>query len=334
MARHLTLEDATDLAARALTASGALTGPAQSVARAVVTAEARGRSNVGFRHLLYYCDALRRGAVDGRAEPVIEPTRPAWLTADARSGFAHYAFDRALDTFVDMTRASGVAVLSVRNTYTSGELGYFPDRLADHGLIALAATNAGPAAVAPAGADRAVFSTNPIAFAFPRADGPPLLVDQSSSACTLVDVHAARERGESIPGDWALDRDGRPTTNPDEALHGAFRPFGGYKGSNIALLVELLTAGLGGGNWSVDAPSFAEGDACPDVGQWFLAMDPDAAGKAGTSNRINSYIDRIAGFGAHMPGRTRAERRFDAARDGITIEAGLYEKVQKYCEPG
>lgn len=326
--RNLTLEQATTLAARALTTCGAGPDQAASVARSVVAAERRGRSNVGFEHLPYYCEALRRGAVAGRGEPVVTRTRPGWLAVDARAGFAHYAFDRAVETFVDMVRDTGVAVLCVRNAYTCGELGYFPERLARRGLAALAATNAGPAAVAPSGARQAVFSTNPLAFAFPRPGGPPLLVDQSSSACTLVDVRAAREKGERIPEGWALDRKGRPTNDPAEALQGSFKPFGGVRGSNIALLVELLAAGLSGGNWSMDAPSFAEGDACPGVGQWFLAMDPAASGAA-TEARIAEYLERIAGLGAYIPGHD-----LSAVEGGrISLADDLYEKVQSYGNP-
>jgi len=326
--RNLTPEQATTLAARALAASGAGPDQAASVARSVVAAERRGRRNVGFEHLPYYCEALRRGAVDGRGEPVVTRVRPGWLAADAGAGFAHYAFDRAVETLLDMVRDNGVSVLCIRNAYTCGELGYFPERLARHGLAALAATNAGPAAVAPSGARQAVFSTNPLAFAFPRTGAPPLLVDQSSSACTLVDVRAAREKGERIPGDWALDRAGRQTEDPVEALRGAFKPFGGARGSNIALLVELLAAGLSGGNWSVDAPSFAEGDACPGVGQWFLAMDPAASGAAAGA-RIDEYLERIAGLGAYIPGHNRSTGQGGR----ISLGADLYEKVQSYCEP-
>lgn len=325
--KHFTLSEATDLAARALTASGAGRGPAESVARAVVAAEARGRSNVGFQHLPYYCDALLRGAVDGRVEPALSRSRPGRLSVDARSGFTHYAFDRALETFEDMVRNNGVAVLTIRDTYTCGELGYFPERLARHGFVAIAATNAGPAAVAPSGAGQAIFSTNPLAYAFPRDNAPPLLVDQSSSACTLVDVRAARERGEKIPDDWALDDGGRSTNDPRAALSGSFKPFGGYKGSNIALLVELLAAGLSGGNWSLDAPSFADDTACPDVGQWFLAMDSASSGK-----RIDQYLDRIAGLDAHVPGREREMRLERAGEDGLTLPAEVVDNITAYCD--
>lgn len=333
MTMNLDIEAATELATRALASSGADQGPSASVARAVVAAQARGRDNVGFAHLPYYCEALRRGAIDGHAEPLIRRDKPGRLTADARSGFAHHAFDRALDTFAAMARENGVAMLSIRRTYTCGELGYFPERLARLGLAAIAATNAGPAAVAPAGAGQAVFSTNPLAYAFPRTDGPPLLVDQSSSSCTLVDVRAAREKGQTIPGDWALDREGRPTDNPDEALAGSFKPFGGNKGSNIALLVELLSAGLGRANWSIDAPSFAEGDACPDVGQWILAMDASGEPDSDT-HRIDTYLDRIETLGAYIPGQSRQHRSARVEREGITLSVGLYEKILTYCDPG
>lgn len=332
MEHTLTLEQATGLAARALTASGAGRPAADSVARAVVAAHAMGRTNIGFEHLPYYCEALRRGAVDGRTGPTLERVRPGLLRADAHSGFTHHAFDCAFDELAAMIQDQGAAVLTIRNTYTCGCLGYFPERLARRGFAAIAATNAGPAAVAPSGAAQPVFSTNPLAFALPRGDHPPLLIDQSSSACTLVDVRAARARGEPIPKDWALDREGRPTEDPDEALRGSFRPFGGYKGSNTALMVELLAAGLSGGNWSIDAPSFAEGPDCPDVGQWFLAMDIDAM-SGGAARRIDEYLTRLASLGAHIPGYDRGGRAAAARKDGISLSADLYEAIQNYCRP-
>lgn len=325
----MTIEQAEDLAARALAASGAGEPQARCVARAVVAAHACGRTNVGLSHLPYYCDALRRGALDGRVEPDLAQPRPGLLQADARSGFTHYAFDRALEQFAAMAESQGVAVLTIRNTYTCGCLGWFPEQLARRGFAAIAATNAGPAAVAPSGATRAVFSTNPLAFALPRAGQAPLLIDQSTSACTLVDVRAARENGEAIPADWALDRDGQPTRDPGAALDGTFLPFGGYKGANIALMVELLAAGTSGGNWSMDAPSFADDPACPNVGQWFMAMDLDAAGGAGP--RIDAYLDRLASLGTYIPGRDR-EANVNAARDaGITLPDALHDAIQAYC---
>lgn len=329
MGHTLTIEQAEDLAIRALTASGAGEAPARAVARAVVAAHASGRTNVGFAHLPYYCDALRRGALDGRVEPTIDRARPGLLRANAHSGFTHYAFERALEQFTDMARSQGVAVLTIRNTYTCGCLGYFPERLARRSLAAVAATNAGPAAVAPSGATQPVFSTNPLAFAVPRSRHAPLLIDQSTSACTLVDVRAARERGDGIPADWALDRNGNPTQDPGEALAGSFKPFGGYKGANIALMVELLAAGLSGGNWSIDAPSFAEGTECPDVGQWFVAMDLDAAGGAG--QRIDEYLDRLAALGTYVPGDARQAHADAARNDGIDLPDNLYGTIQDYC---
>lgn len=332
MGHSLTIEQAVALATRALTASGADPAPAESVARSVVAAHARGRVSVGLEHLPYYCEALRRGAVNGRVEPEITQVKPGLLAVDAHSGFTHYAFDLALDEFVSMVRSQGVAVLTIRNTYTCGALGYFPERLARLGLAAIAATNAGPAAVAASGARRPVFSTNPIAFALPRGEGPPLVIDQSTSACTLVDVRAARDRGESIPGDWALDREGRPTEDPAAALAGSFKPFGGYKGSNIALLVELLAAGLTGGNWSLDAPSFAEGSACPDVGQWILAMDLEGMAGGNASKRIDDYLSRLASLGCHIPGEEGQALTETAGRDGISLADELYERIRSYGE--
>ena len=330
MTQALSVSEATEFATRALTGCGARRVVAESVARSVVAAQLRGRTNVGFEHLPYYCEALNRGAADGEAEPTLERTRPALLQADAHCGFTHYAFDRALGDFTSMAQKQGVALLTMRNTFTCGELGYFPERLARLGFVAIATTNAGPAAAAPSGTARPVFSTNPLAFAFPRKEKPPLLVDQSTSACTLVDIRAARDRGEEIPKGWALDSEGVPTTDPEKALQGSFRTFGGDKGSNIAMLVELLAAGLSGGNWSLDAPSFADSDESPRVGQWILAMHGGAFCEGRSAERIDTYLKRIDSMGAYIPGESRLKST-GSGREVIALPDNLYKKVQNYC---
>src|SRR5690606_11951921 len=141
------------------------------------------------------------------------------------------------------------------------------------GLVALAATN-GPALMAGSGSTRPVFCTNPLAFAAPRSDAPPLLIDQASSATAFVNIREAARRGEEIPPGWAVDREGNETTDPGKAIGGALRAFGGARGANIALMVEVLAAGVTGANWSLDAPSFTAGSQSPGSGLFVLGIEP------------------------------------------------------------
>ncbi len=132
----------------------------------------------------------------------------------------------------------------------------------------------GPALMTVPGAKAPVYCTNPIAFAAPLDQGPPLLIDQASSATAFVQLRHYAERGEPLPPGWAVDSAGEPTTDPKAALRGALLAFGGARGANIALMVEVMAAGLAGANWALDAPAFTSGDRSPGAGLLVIAITP------------------------------------------------------------
>ena len=258
----MSLAEAGQLVERAALGAGASPETAASLARATLAAEAEGQASVGLSHFVDYLQALEAGRIDGRAEPEISRPVPAIFLSDARGGAAHPGFDRVFEDMVAAAGAIGLSAFSQRNSFTCGALGYFTGRLAERGLVALAATN-GPALVAGSGGTEAVYCTNPMSFAAPQADGPPLIIDQSSSATAFVNVRQAAAEGRPIPAGWALDASGKPTTDAAEAVKGTLLAFGGARGANIALMVEVLAAGLSGANWSLDAPPFASGSKGP-----------------------------------------------------------------------
>ena len=131
---------------------------------------------------------------------------PAMIHCDARGGIAHHGFDLAFADLATRARRYGVALFAGHRGFTTGELGDYASRLAEFGLVAFAATN-GPALVAPPGARRALYCTNPFAFAAPADPGPALLIDQATSATAFVNVRAAAERGEELPAGIAIDED-------------------------------------------------------------------------------------------------------------------------------
>jgi (2R)-3-sulfolactate dehydrogenase (NADP+) len=168
-------------------------------------------------------------------------------------------------------------------------------------LVAFAATS-GPALMTVAGAKTPVYCTNPLAFAAPLDRGPPLLIDQASSATAFVQLRHYAERGEALPPGWAIDADGQPTTDPHAALRGALLAFGGARGANIALMVEVLAAGLSGANWALDAPSFTSGDRSPGSGLTVIAIAPSLLAPD-FPQRLRLQLERLAGLGVHIPGR-------------------------------
>jgi (2R)-3-sulfolactate dehydrogenase (NADP+) len=304
MTRRLNLADATDLAARAARAAGASEAAALALARATVSANAHGKGSSGFSHLMDYLTALRAGRIVGDAEPVITSPAPAAIACDAKGGIAQLGFDLAFDDLRRRTETFGLALFAQNGSYTTGELGYYPRRLAEAGLVAFAATS-GPALMSVPGAKTPVYCTNPLAFAAPLDDGPPLLIDQASSATAFVELRRYAERGEALPPSWAVDAEGQPTTDPRAALKGALLAFGGARGANIALMVEVMAAGLAGANWALDAPSFLTGDRSPGTGLTVIAIAP-ALLAPDFSRRLRIQLDRLAKLGVHIPGRRAA----------------------------
>jgi (2R)-3-sulfolactate dehydrogenase (NADP+) len=323
----LSLDEIEALAFTALARAGAAEHQARPVARSIRRAEADDISLVGLGYLPTYLAHLRSGKVDGKARPLVRTARPASIVADAAHGFAHPAFDAALDALVAAARANGTAALAIQRSYSIGVLGHPVEDIAARGLVALAVTN-GPPNMAPWGGRRKVFGTNPIAFAVPRDGQPPLVVDQSTTVVPKVALAAKAQSGEPIPDSWAFDAEGRPTTDAKAGLAGSMAPFGGAKGANIALLVEVLAAGLTGATLSKDMQPYAIAEGPPpDVGQLFIALDPTAFAD-GFSARIEGLVGTIASDGgARLPGSRRLAARAKASRDGVAVDDALLAKI-------
>lgn len=324
---RLSLDEATTLCTEAAVKHGARAAAARSLAVSAVAAEADGQPNVGLSHFLDHLDALAAGRIDGHAVPKISRPAKAIFISDAGSGAAQPGFDAAFDDLVATVRDFGVAVFAQHNAFTCGSLGYFVQRLAEQGLVALAATN-GPALLAGSGARKPVFCTNPLAFAAPSSDGV-LLIDQASSSTAFVSIRQAAKEGRRIPEGWALDADGNPTTDPAEAVKGALLAFGGARGGNIALMVEVLAAGVGGATWSLDAPPFGVGSKGPGSGLFIVALapkliDPDF------ETRFGAHLARLSGdFGVHIPGRAKADARRRAESEGLAVPRDVYERLRR-----
>ena len=329
----LSLEQATALCEQAARKVGASPQTALSLARSVVAAEADGQASVGLSHFIDYLQALEAGRIDGAAAPEITRPAPAIILSDAHGGAAHPGFDAAFEQIVEAAESFGLALFTQRNAFTCGSLSYFVGRLAERGLASLIATN-GPPVVAGSGSTRPVYCTNPMAFGVPVADAPPLIIDQSSSATAFVNIRAAAEAGKDIPPGWALDSEGRPTTDPNAAMQGALLAFGGNRGANVALMVELLSAGFNRANWSIDAPPFGVGSEGPGTGITVIAIAPHLI-DLDFEARLGAYVSRLAGdYGVHIPGRAKAEARARSQRDGLAIPAAVHQRIAALAGKG
>ena len=325
----LTLAEAEDRVARALVRCRTSAGNARTVARALVAAEADGLKGHGLSRVPTYAAQAKAGKVDGFATPVVTRPRPAVLAIDAAHGFAYPALDQAVAGLPEVARDQGVAVAPIRRSHHCGAAGHPVERLAETGLVALLFANT-PAAMAPWGGAQALLGTNPIAFACPLPGREPIVVDLSLSKVARGNILAAKQRGERIPEGWALDEAGQPTTDPDAALRGTMLPLGDAKGTALALMVELLAAGLTGATYAADASSFLDAEGPPPgTGQLIVAFDPAALGGADATGRFAALAAAIeAQAGARLPGARRLEARRRARTDGIALSDTLFAEIE------
>jgi (2R)-3-sulfolactate dehydrogenase (NADP+) len=325
----MSLEQIERLASDALVRCGASDLQAGPTAISVRDAEAEGIRNVGLGYVPTYCAHLSCDKVVGSAVPVVEPPDGATLRVDAGFGFCHPAFNAALDTFVDLGKSSGIAVLTISRSYSAGVLGWMVELLAERGLVALGFANSSPL-VAPWGGRTPMLGTNPLAFATPRAGRPPFVVDMATSATAYVNILQAANEGREIPLGWALDADGRPTVDPRRAIEGSVAPLGGAKGFGLALIVEVLAAGLSNAAWGIDASSFGDNvGGPPGVGQAFIAIDPTRHGQGFTDRLERLFAALLAENGVRLPGDRRHQSRSHAQRNGVDVPDELLREIRR-----
>ncbi|MET0569724.1 MAG: Ldh family oxidoreductase [Hyphomicrobiaceae bacterium] len=327
---QVTLRELEALIARALEVSNTSTANATCVAKALAAAEADGQTGHGLSRVPSYAAQAKSGKVDGHAVPQARQTRPGSLRVDARHGFAYPALDLALARLPALARANGIAAAAITRSHHFGVAGQPCERLAADGLVALAFGNT-PSAMSAWGGQRGLFGTNPIAFAAPCKDRLPIVVDLALSEVARGRIMAAAQKGQPIPAGWALDEQGRPTTDAQAALRGTLLPSGGAKGAALALMVEVLAAALTGANFAFEATSFFEAEGRPpSVGQLLLAIDPGAfSGGAGFAERaglLAAAIEQDAG--ARVPGARRQARRERALREGVQVDVRLLDEVR------
>lgn len=310
------------LSAQALMRHGAAAWVADHMADAITKAESVGNKICGLYYLESYCKQLETGRVKGDVEPEVTRPRPGTVKVDARFGFAQPAFARALPQALEAARDCGTANLAVGHAHTCTSLGYFTEQIARAGLIGIGMTNASPI-VAPPGGKTRVIGTNPFAFSVPDGSGGiAMQFDQSTTTVALGKITMAKAAGESIPPGWAVDAQGNPTTDPDEALKGSLVSTGGYKGWGFGLMVELLAAGMTGGVVSRDVKPLKAPEGPPhDLGQFYILIDPATSPEF--FDRLSQVADGVAlDPGARMPGRGKA------VMDPVPLEEAVWAQLQ------
>lgn len=329
----LSLTDAETLLFEALVASGTLETAARSTAKALVAAEAEGQVGHGFSRLADYSAQVRSGKVNGAAVPTITQDGTAAFTVDAAHGFAYPALDLALENGIDTAKTTGTAAIGITRSHHCGALSVQVARVADAGCIAMMVANT-PKAIAPWGAKKPVFGTNPIAFAAPLAGSDPLVIDLSLSRVARGKVMHAKKTGQKIPEGWALDKTGAPTTDPDAALQGSMVPIGEAKGTALAFMIEVLASTFTGASPSAEMASFFSADGPPpNAGQFLLVLRP--AQMSAFADRMVALSEGIEALeGARLPGTRRADALRRAQAEGLRVPKTYVSLARQLAKSG
>src|SRR3954469_581277 len=322
------------LAREALRRAGANERMAQTTAEHLVRAEAQGLPTHGMSRVPFYCGMLKNGRADGAARPKLVADKGAVCLIDNADGLPYESTAWAIEEVIQRARRNGIGFAGIRNSAHIGVLGIHVLKIAEGRSVAFAFTNS-RAGSPPWGEKKALFGTDPVAFAFPRKDADPIVVDLAMTTVTRGRIMVAMQKGEKIPEGWALDRHGKPTTDPKEAIEaGSLFPMGGAKGATLALAFELICAALTGAAIGPEADSFfSEQGNKPRIGQAFLAIDPSAlAGRDKYLERVETVVRlMLADEGVRLPGAKRFGSEKKLRAEGIEIPDDLVAKIEKLC---
>ena len=321
---QLTIEGARGLLDRAMRAVGYDADEAATIADHLLDCELRGVTYGGLARAISIAERTMRTGVSASPIRVVKETAVS-ASIDGADHIGYVVGKRAMTVAIDKAVISGVSVVGANNTWYTGMLSYYAEMAASRGLVSLIASNASPW-VAPHGATEGRFGTNPICVGFPSA-GEPVIWDIGPSAIMHAEVKLAQQLGQQLPEGVAFDDGGRPTRDPVAALSGAFAPWGGHKGSGLAIVVQLLGALAG----SPAIPGELAG-----FGLLVIAIRPDLLTNADAFAReVAVYADAVrsarsvqGGPAVRMPfDRSRAQRNRRTAENSINVADGIYSQL-------
>ncbi|MEF8975260.1 MAG: Ldh family oxidoreductase [Halapricum sp.] len=325
---------AREVASEAFQVHGIGESDADLTAEVLVAAEAVGKGSHGLIRLPRFVRGIEHGNVDPDGDIEVVRTAGAAATINGGSRLGPVVATHAIAEATERADKYGVGVAGAHNSNHLGMLGYYTDQARRDGYVAVGMTNTEPA-MPPYGGTEPILGTNPIAVALPT--DPPFNLDMSTSGIARGTVLKRKEQGGTLPEGVALDADGEPTTDPAAALEGTILPFGGAKGSGLAIAVEVLAGGLVGAAMGQDVTgTYHTEDPCTK-GDLFVALDPEALAGDGFVEAANGFLRTLkndptaAGFDEiRLPGE-RSVRR-DQRTESITVDDGLWERVQSLAE--
>ena len=262
-------------------------------ADALINAELVGAHSHGLSRLKMYCDRINHKLINPKPKIKIKKISLSVAHIDADNSIGFVAADIAVKTAIQNAKKTGLGLVAVKNSGHYGLSGYYAEQAVKKGFMVMVFTNA-PPAVAPHGALKSLFGTNPICFGTPTGSKVPFILDTSISMINRGKIRVAAREGTKIPEGVALDKFGKPTTDPKKALEGVQLPIAGFRGSGLAWMVDILSGVLTGGNHAgrVKDP-FTDFSGPQNIGHLFFVLKPNLFVGNSFNKRIKDNIKTI-----------------------------------------
>jgi ureidoglycolate dehydrogenase (NAD+) len=318
-----------------LIAAGLQEPVALLVSDSLVESNLRGIDSHGLARLPHYLARIRAGSVEPRPHITVRQLAPATSLVDGGNGLGQFVMQQATDEAVRLARQAGAGWAAVRNSSHCGALSYYGLKIAEAGMIGLVFSHV-DSLVVPHGSSDSFCGTNPICITAPGADGKTVCLDMATSVTPWNTVRNAATEGVSIPAGWAVDADGRETTDPAQAV--AVHPFGGHKGSGLGIVIDVLCAMLSGSPHGPDIPRMYGDLSQPralgglvgaiDISR-FLPLDAFRQRVAEMMRSVGSLTPSQPDGHVLYPGEPELICREERLANGIPLGLGVIEELNR-----
>ena len=340
--KTIRIDDLRDFSVGALRKAGVSETDAAVIAEALVTTDLFGVFSHGTKNLLNYILKIRAGGLNARAVPVVEAEGPAWAVLNGNAAMGMVSATRGMELAVAKARSAGIGYVGVKNSCHFGAAGYYANLAAKQGMIGIAMSNADPNMAIPNSRCVAI-GNNPFSFAAPLPNGKSVFLDIALSNVAALKVIMAKEKGVSVPTEWLVDSEGRPTGDPSGFPGRSFlQPMAAHKGYGLAVMVELLATVLTGSGLLGEVKSLNLDLAAPTyAGHSFIALDvsqmipPElfAARMEQLSGELHSADKAANADRIYLPGEMEWEKYDAALRSGrLQLTDAMVENLTKLSE--
>ena len=306
-------------------------------ANALINAELVGAPSHGFSRLKMYCDRINKKVINPKPKIKIKKISQSICHVDANNSIGFVAADIGIKQAIKNAKKTGIGLVGIKNSGHYGLSGYYAEQAVKKNLIAFCFTNA-PPAIAPHGARKSLFGTNPICFGTPTSSKVPFILDTSVSVINRGKIRVAARTGKKIPKGVALDKLGKPTTDPKKALQGVQLPIAGFRGSGLAWMVDILSGVFTGSNHSGKVKDPFEDFTGPqNIGHLFIVIKPNLFVGNNYNKRIKENIKiikklpKLKGVKEILyPGENKYNRYKNNLKKGIVIPKNILEDLKKF----